>query len=312
MEELKKIDIVIVNWNSGDQLKKCLDSIARLECDTLSKVIVVDNDSFDGSADSLETVGLPLQVIYNNENLGFACACNHGARECHAPYLLFLNPDTEIFDHSLTKPLAFMEEDNASTVGICGIQLVDEKGQISRSCARFPTIKRFAMQAIGLNKLPGLKGEGVHMDDWDHLTNKTVDHVIGAFFFMRRQLFDVLGGFDERFFVYLEDVDFSLRAKKAGWESYYLADAQAFHKGGGSSQRVKAIRLFYSLQSRSLYSFKHFNGLQAWLLFGVMATIEPITRSVFSLFRGGLEDLKNTWSAYARWYRNLPTILNRL
>ena len=308
---MKKIDIVIVNWNSGNQLNKCLASIARLRCDTISKVIVIDNDSFDGSADNLEAVGLPLQTIYNSTNMGFARACNQGARECDSPYLLFLNPDTEIYENSLTGPLAFMEKPEHSAIGICGIQLIDEKNIISRSCARFPSIVRFGSQAIGIDKLPGLKGTGVHMNDWDHLSSKSIDHVIGAFFFIRRCLFDILNGFDERFFVYLEDVDFSFRAKKAGWGSYYLANAQAFHKGGGSSQRVKATRLFYALQSKLLYGFKHFQRWQAWLLLWIYATIEPITRSLFFLFRGAIQDVINTWSGYAMWYRNLPTLMGR-
>ena len=306
-----EIDIIIVNWNSGAQLERCLSSIDHFGGEILAKVVVVDNGSVDGSADRLDGFGFPFQVIKNRENLGFARACNQGARECDSPYLLFLNPDTELFFNSLMIPLAFLGDSANSDTGICGIQLVDEKGQVSRSCAHFPSLKRFIVQAVGLNKLPGLKGTGVHMDDWDHSTRRSIDHVIGAFFFIRRRVFDALKGFDERFFIYFEEVDFSLRARQAGWKIVYLADAQAFHKGGGTSQQVKATRLFYSLRSRLLYGFKHLPRWQVWILFGIMAVVEPLSRSIFSLLRGGIRDVRNTWTGYGMLYRDLPAIILR-
>ena len=304
-----KIDIIIVNWNSGDQLTKCLSSIDRFGCEVVSKVVVVDNGSIDGSADHLEGFGFSLQVIFNRRNLGFARGCNQGAKECNAGYLLFLNPDTEVFNESLVVPLNVLEDVRNSDVGICGIQLVDEKGGVGRTCAYFPSLRRFVVQAVGLNKVDRLSGQGVHMDDWNHLSSRSADHVIGAFFFMRRGVFDSLKGFDERFFVYLEDVDFSLRARIAGWRTFYTTDSQAFHKGGGTSHQVKAKRLFYSLRSRLLYGFKHFPRWQAWMLVGITLIVEPFSRSAFSLVRGGKEDLRSTWNGYGLLYSDLPNIL---
>ena len=252
---------------------------------------------------------MPLEVIRNNDNLGFARACNQGAAVCGARYLLFLNPDTEVFETSLIAPLAFMEYAENSDVGICGIQLVDEKGHISRTCARFPSLLRFVAQAIGINKVPGLQSTGVHMLDWDHAQPSRVDHVIGAFFLVRRSLFDALKGFDERYFVYLEDIDFSLRASKTGWKSVYLTDAQAYHAGGGTSGQIKDTRLFYSLSSRLLYGLKHFSPWQAWMLLGLTLVVEPLSRSAFSLLRGGMRDVGNTWRGYRMLYRDVPDIL---
>jgi len=304
------ISIIIVNWNSGNQLGKCLASVASFGSGGVSKVVVVDNDSSDGSADGLERFDLPLEIILNNDNLGFAHACNQGASVCDERYLLFLNPDTEIFENSLTVPLAFMEDEANQKVSICGIQLVDEKGRVARTCARFPTLWRFAAQTSGVSAIPGLKGAGVRMDEWDHLSNNSVDQVIGAFFFTRRSVFEALKGFDERFFVYFEEVDFSFRAKQAGWKTIYLTGAQAFHEGGGTSRQVKSARLFYSLRSRLLYGFKHFPRWQAWSLTGVTMIVEPLSRSVFSLLRGGMRDVRNTWRGYSMLYRDLANILD--
>jgi len=147
------------------------------------------------------------------------------------------------------------------------------------------------------------------MAAWDHLTQRPVDQVMGAFFFTRRAIFTSLTGFDERFFVYFEEVDFSLRANQAGWKTVYLTDTQAFHQGGGASQRVKAKRLFYSLRSRLLFGFKHFSVLQAWVLMGATLVLELLSRTLFSLFRGGIEDMRDTWNGYAMLYRDLPSIL---
>jgi GT2 family glycosyltransferase len=144
------------------------------------------------------------------------------------------------------------------------------------------------------------------MAEWDHASILQVDHVIGAFFLVRREIFNSLNGFDDRFFVYLEDLDFSFRARKAGWRSMYLADAQAFHAGGGTSNQVKARRLFYSLRSRLLYAFKHFSWLGAIAVVLATLLVEPLSRSAQALFRASLSTLRETWAAYGMLWRWLP------
>ena len=308
-----RLDIIIVNWNSGQLLRDCVDSIVSVKKDgfILDRVVVIDNASSDHSLDGLDTINLPLTIIRNRGNKGFGVACNQGAASSDADYLLFLNPDTRLFDNSLTVPLAFMQDKRNQNVGICGIQLVDDKGRVAKTCAHFPSLSRFAIQSVGLNKLLAMKGAGVHMSEWDHQSERQVDHVIGAFFFMRKTVFEALNGFDQRFFVYLEDVDVSLRAKQAGWETSYLTDSQAFHEGGGTSSQIKATRLFYSLRSRLMYGFKHFPVWKAWLLVFIIIVLEPVSRTVFALLRGSWLDMLNTWGGYYLLYINLHTILVR-
>jgi len=302
------IDIITVNWNAGPQLKECLDSVITHNKGEVSRIIVVDNGSTDGSAESVE--GLPpVEVIRTGKNLGFGAACNLGAKACRSPYILFLNPDTQVEADSISVPLAFMQRPENQSVGICGIQLVDEQGKVSRTCARYPTLVRLLSSALGLDKLPGLKGAGVHMHDWDHFESARVGHVIGAFYLIRRKAFERVKGFDERFFVYLEDVDFSKAVNEAGWSSFYLTEARAFHEGGGTSRQVKAHRLFYSLRSRLLYAFKHFPRWQAWVLLFVTNVIEPFTRSAWCLVRGDVTGVKQTWSAYRMLWRSMGHIL---
>jgi len=190
-------------------------------------------------------------------------------------------------------------------VAVCGIQLVDERGNVSRTSARFPTFSRFFSSAVGLNKLPGLLGSGVHMSDWRHDDTKKVDHVIGAFYLVRRGIYKLAGGFDERYFVCFEDVDLSKAIHDFGYTSCYLTNAKAFHAGGGTSRQVKAHRLFYSLRSRLLYGFKYFSLWQAWLLVVVTNLFEPCTRLVWCVILAGFQRVKHIWAAYRMLWLNI-------
>lgn len=302
------VDVVIVNWNAGEQLLSCVNSVISCESGIIGKVIIVDNGSSDNSASPVEGISNVL-LIRAGENLGFGRACNLGALHSTADYLLFLNPDTVVVAESISVPIAFMERAENVSVGICGIQLYDDNGHVSRSCARFPSLKIFTAQALGLNRLSIFKNMSTHMSSWAHDNTQVVDHVIGAFYLIRRSLFLSLNGFDERFFVYLEDLDLSLRAYRLGYLSVFIADAQAFHAGGGTSRQVKARRLFYSLRSRLQFGFKHFPYWQAWTLVVVTCFFEPMTRTVWCLAGADREGVRNTWLAYRMLWSDLGRIV---
>lgn len=293
------------------QLRGCLDSIlaARRVGFELDRVVVVDNASEDGSANRLDGLDLPLVIQRNQENRGFAAASNQGARGSHADYLLFLNPDTRLYIDSLATPLAYLDRPENTGVGIVGIQLVDEAGRVHRSCARLPTPGRYLAMMAGLDRLlPGLF-QSHFMAEWDHQDSREVDQVIGAFFLVRRTVFEALGGFDERFFVYFEDVDFALRARKAGWRSYYLATARAYHRGGGTTEEAKALRLAYNLRGRILYSFKHFGPFSAALVTLATLLVEPVSRVVLAIARRSPTEVLDTLRGYARLWSEVPTLL---
>lgn len=299
----KPISIIVVNWNAGNQLHTCIDSIAQYDAGLVGQTMVVDNGSVDGSEASVE--GLPnVTLIRTGANLGFGKACNLGAQKAKSDYLLFLNPDAALFAETLPKALAYMHDPAHAKVGICGLQLLDESGHVSRSCTRFPSSVGFVAHAIGLDRVFPLLGH--FMSEWDHAQTRQVDHVIGAFFLVRRAVFESLNGFDEHFFVYLEDLDLSYRARQAGWSTVYLANAQAFHAGGGTSNQVKARRLFYSLRSRLQYAFKHFSWVGAVVVLLATLFVEPLSRSALALLRRSWSGLKETWAAYGMLWRWLP------
>ncbi len=310
----KTLDIIIVNWNAGDQLKECLMSVIDTDRDgfTLSQVIVVDNASVDGSLDELDSLELPLNIIRNTENTGFGVACNKGAGISKADYLLFLNPDTRLNADSLKVPVEYMESQQNSKVGVCSIKLVNETGQADRTCTRLPKPGHFFVKIFGLDRILPRVFRSHFMTEWDHESSRRVDHVIGAFYLIRRNIFNKLEGFDTRFFVYLEDLDLSNRVGKLGYEIQYIADACAFHKGGGTSEQVKAKRLFYSLRSRIIYGFKHFNPFSAWLHFAATLIIEPIMRMVLAVLHRSVKEIKETFEGYLMIYKDIANIIRKI
>ena len=298
------LSAVIVNWNGADLLRRCVESLRHHAKGLHSEIIVVDNGSNDGSLAACE--GLDnVAVIRNGRNLGFGAACNIGARAARGSTLLFLNPDCEVLPGSIERCMAELDK---ADVGACGIALTDAQGSVARSCHRFPTPANFVHRILGLHVLSRSLGDGA-MTDWDHLQDADVDHVIGAFYAMRRDLFERLGGFDERFFVYLEDLDLSRRIRQHGLRIRFLAAPASFHLGGGLSQNIKARRLFYATRSRILYAYKHFPRSQAHAHLGLTLLVEPLTRSVHALARLSANALAETLQGFAMLWRDLPAIL---
>ena len=311
---MSKVDIIIVNWNSGYQLSEVVSSIIKYHHNLVSSVVVVDNASIDDSLVLIEQFhDLPFhfEIIRNNFNRGFSEACNQGAMKAVGEYLLFLNPDTELFENSLTAPIDYMDDIQSKKIGIAGIQLIDRFENISKSCARFPTLLTLIFQATGLNHLNVFNKFNTQMVDWSHDKTAVVDHVIGAFYLIRRQLFENLSGFDKRFFVYLEDLDLSYRAYQAGWLTVYLVEASAFHAGGGTSGQVMDMRLFYSLRSRLLYGFKHFSFFGAWTLVTITLVIEPFARIFLAIFQNNSKGVRHTCSAYSMLWHDLISIIRK-
>jgi N-acetylglucosaminyl-diphospho-decaprenol L-rhamnosyltransferase len=302
------VDIVIVNWNSGDQLRDCLASITRHGGETVSCVIVVDNGSTDGSAD-IATRDDRLLIVETGRNLGFAAACNLGATHGSANFVLFLNPDAQLLPGSLQLALQFLESDAGKRAGVAGIQLRGDDHLPQRHCTRLPSWRTFAGQSLGLSGIMPRIFPPLFMVDFDHLRTRQVDHVIGAFYVIRRHLFEELNGFDERYFVYFEDLDLSARVAGAGWEIWYVAEAVAYHRGGGTSEQVKAHRLFYSLRSRILYAFKHFANREAWLTTSVILLAEPLARTARALVRASPTELFDSLRGYRMLLSDLPRTL---
>lgn len=305
---VKLLDIVIINWNSVLQLTECLDSMFQNNAPEDVSVFVVDNSS-DAGQTQFHTHPALVELVNPGRNLGFGGGCNLGAAQGNAPFILFLNPDIYFFSDTLTKLLAFLKSGKLpDSAGIAGVQLVNLDGSIQKNVARFPEFKDLFPRMLGLDRLlPGLF-KPHYARDMDYTQSQFVDQVPGAFFLIKRPVFEQMGGFDKRFFMYYEDVDLSYRAHLAGWKSYYLAEIAVKHIGGGTTASIQGRRLFYSMRSRILYVGKHFGILKAGLvLLGILLLEFPV-RLIRSLLRLSMLDLFNTIKALALLLINFPAM----
>ncbi len=198
----KLVDIVIVNWNSDKYLEICIKSILKYDHHYIKNIVVVDNNSNDGSIFFLEefTKSKIITLIKNKSNKGFASACNQGAAASFSKYLLFLNPDTYFIDNSLVKLIKIAENEKFFDVAVFGVALMSEDKIVYDSCSNFPTPRNYFFQSFGLDKLFNKYSHFVKSSTLKNLSE--VNQIMGAFFFTRRSIFDALSGFDERFFVY--------------------------------------------------------------------------------------------------------------
>jgi N-acetylglucosaminyl-diphospho-decaprenol L-rhamnosyltransferase len=272
------LDVVVVNWNTGGYLGECLASVYESSAPVrLGKVVVVDNASSDDSLGRAEPwlSRASSVLVHNAENRGFAAACNQGARAGAAPFVLFLNPDARVLDTAIVQVVDFLRSPGGRSVGICGGQVLDPAGRPTVSGGPFPSVRLLLGQVSGLSRvLPALFPA-------KHVTvtaTGPVDHVIGAFLVVRRELFEQLGGFDEGFFMYYEEVDLCLRARELGWATYHLADAKVVHVGNLSTDKVRAKRLAYSLTSRRRYAQLHWGPRDNALLTLLTFTVELVAR----------------------------------
>jgi GT2 family glycosyltransferase len=192
-----------------------------------------------------------------------------------------------------------------STIDILGCSLIDDNGKLTNNCSRFPTPIRIFNDASGLSKIaPKIFTPATIMTDWDHLQSRQVDQVIGAFMFMRKSIFEKIGYFDEQFFVYFEEVDFSKRLALANGKTYFNSAIKAIHSGEGTTHSVKAFRLFLSLRSRLQYSKKHFSYAGYLLVWFSTFLIEPFARILFLIFKGNAKEVKGILRGYNMLIKN--------
>jgi N-acetylglucosaminyl-diphospho-decaprenol L-rhamnosyltransferase len=293
------LDVVIVNWNTGEYLRSCLASLgAAASSADLGRVVVVDNASTDGSSDALPAHP-PVTVLHNTANVGFAAGCNQGARLGSAPYVLFLNPDTVLAADALGAAVEFMASESGAPYGVCGGLVLGRDGSPTYSASRFPTLANVTAGVLRLDRF--LAGGSRHLRPAELHASGPVDQVIGAFFLVRRPLFERLGGFDERYFLYYEEVDFCLRARDLGWPAYFLRDARVTHVGNVSARGSGGAALYHSLRSRTLYAFRHWGRAPAWALVCLTVAVELPARMARATVTRSRPELTSTARA-ARSY----------
>lgn len=232
-----EVTAVIVNYNGGVLLLRCLDSLVQGTRVSL-EIIVVDNDSRDGSAAAARARHPRIILIENRENVGFARASNQGMSRARGRRLLLVNPDVVVGDGAVDTLHAYLEAH--PEVGMCGPRVLLPSGHLDRPCRRtFKTPATYLYKALGLTALfPRHRVFGrYYLGHLDDRRTTDVDAVIGAFLMARRELVEAIGPLDERFFLYCEDEDWCLRAKRAGYKVLYVAEATVVHAKSASARQ---------------------------------------------------------------------------
>jgi len=268
------LSVVILNWKVKELLRQCLISVYRETSDIDFEVIVVDNDSRDGSAEMVAREFPQARLIVNDRNVGFAAGNNVGIKVASGEFVLLLNPDTELRENVLAKLVAVMRAN--PDVAVCGPTLLNADGSLQSSVRRFPTPSSQALVMLKLHNIfPRLKPVREYFaSGFDYLASSSVDQVMGAAFMVRRTAFDELGLLDERFFIWFEEVDFCKRAIDAGHDVMYTPETHIIHYGGESFGQVFGPKKQHYLNSSLLkYMRKHF-GLAATV---ALALLYPLS-----------------------------------
>ncbi|MDB5041741.1 MAG: putative Glycosyl transferase, family 2 [Candidatus Eremiobacteraeota bacterium] len=264
---MSRVDVVVVCWNDKEKIATALDSVFGLtevrHDPNFAQVVVSDNGSADGSREYVaERYGGRVQIVENGANLGFAAACNRAFAASSSEYVFLLNPDAELKDHALAEIVAFMDEH--PRCGIAGSRIYNYDGSVQQSIGEFDSWAGAFLRSSAWGELAPLRrfSNGASLRDFATFdAPRRVDLVIGAALAIRRSMLEAIGPFDERFFLYHEEVDYAKRAADAGWESWFVPASEAVHEGMGSARGQYNVEK-RKQASRRKYWIKHHG--RAW------------------------------------------------
>lgn len=291
------ITAVVVNWNAGEDLFRCVASLIEVQERFRLDVVVVDNASSDGSPDALEPFGDRVRLVEMGGNAGFGRGVNRGVEGSTAPYILAMNPDVTVSPDAVERLLDYLEANDR--VGVVGPRLVDRTGRAHLSCGGAPRLAGEICRKFLLHLVFPMLKFGCRVSRGP----TSVDWVTGACFLVRRSAFGAVGGMDDAIFMYYEDVDLCLRLGRAGWSVAYLPEACAFHAGGSSSRKVRERMLVEGMASHLYVMNKHLGG-RAGRLLVALTFPEMVLRTLLwgglFLFPGFRQEARARLQAYRR------------
>jgi len=271
------ISVIILSWNTKILLLRCLDSIINSKLKRNIEVIVVDNSSTDGSVHAVREKYPEVILIRNDANLGFAKGNNIGITRSRGRYVCFINSDVEVLDSCFDLLYDYMEQNRS--VGIVGPKILWPDYTLQDSCREFPSLWNNFCAAIKLNKLFPKSDffSGEHMMFFAHDRICRVDSLVGAFLLVRKKAIDQVGGFDERFFIYAEEIDLCRRFWMAGWEVVFYPGAEIVHFGRGSSSR-EPIRFTLEQQKSILQYWKKYHKIPGQVAILIIMAMNHLLR----------------------------------
>lgn len=257
------IAVVMVTFNSGEEVTEALPSLQQSLAGMTSRIIVVDNASQDGTRAYLQQWGCQSDThfyIQNESNCGYTAAINQGLRQSgRSRMVLLLNPDVLIPGDAIKILVDGLFANDR--IGVVAPQLRFPDGTIQASCRRFPQQRDVFLEPIAVKPLRRLlRYKDWKMSEFDHTVSCPVDQPQGAFLLAKRQVLDQVGFLDERFYMFFSDVDWCYRIHQAGWQIYFCSDAFVYHKKGSSIKRNREAMLVTSHRSFADYFAKHGKG----------------------------------------------------
>ena len=277
------VSIIIVSYNTREETLDCLRSVHRETRDTAFEVIVIDNDSADGSAEAIAAEFPGLTLIANRENVGFGGANNIAARQARGEFVLLLNPDTVILDRAVDRLVAFARAHPDR--GIWGGRTLFGDGTLNpTSCWRGMTLWGLFSWAVGLSNLmphnPLFNFDGY--GGWKRDEVREVDTVTGCFLLIRRTLWDELGGFDPDFYMYGEEADLCLRARGRGARPTITPEAEIIHYGG-RSETVPADKIVRLMRAKVTLARKHWGAAKLGAGLGILRLLVGLRAAGYGL-----------------------------
>lgn len=254
------VSIIILNYNTCRLTMDCLRSVYDSETNYIYEIILIDNNSRDDSVERISAEFPDVLLIANSDNVGFARANNQGIEVASGRYVLLLNSDTVVRKDTLETMVSFM--DSRPDLGASGCKVILPDGSLDKACKRgFPTPSASFYYAFGFSKLfparPRFNGYQLGYLDPDQ--DYPVDCLVGAFMLLRRETIEQVGGLDEAFFMYGEDLDWCFRIKEAGWGIYYYPRTSIVHLKGGSARR-RPFKIVYEFhRAMILFHRKHYS-----------------------------------------------------
>ncbi|MCA9890099.1 MAG: glycosyltransferase family 2 protein [Anaerolineae bacterium] len=264
------VSIIIVSWNVEDLLQDCLDSIKSSGLklagpDANAEIIIVDSASHDGTVDIILEKYPEIILLPQDENIGFVKGNNIGLGTAKGQYLFLLNPDTEIIGDAIQKMAAYMDEN--PQVGIVGPRTLNSDGTTQSTRRRFPTKALAFFESTWLQPYaPKSMLANFYLEEKDDHATFAVDWVQGSAMMVRREVYDAIGGLDEAYIMYSEELDWCHRAKDAGWNVVYLGSASIVHHGGKSSEQAGSWKHIHFQKSKLRYFEKYHGKLFAGVL----------------------------------------------
>ena len=289
------ISIIIVNYNVKYFLRQCLQSIKNSDYVGEIEVIVVDNNSSDGSAEMMKEEFPEIKYIFNHDNRGFSKANNQGIAIAVHPYTLILNPDTILQENTLSICTDYL--DQHQQVGAVGVKMVDGSGTyLPESKRGFPTPLNSIFKLTGLSRLFS-KSKFFNYYYQGHLSTEKanpIEVLTGAFTFIRTEILKKIGGFDEDYFMYGEDIELSFQVKELGHAIHYVPTTQIIHFKGESTSKLSRSYLSNFYGAMGIYAGKRNKGSALWsaiLRFGILASaVVAVTRKIAKLILRPLVD----------------------